>query len=282
MAFRLGGLTLLLGPSPRRAWPCIGSWDRNGGTAPGLEQHGLGGTPPRRLFQARRLFQESLDLQQQRGDERGTAFALTSLAWATCEQDDAERARALLEEAQALFRRIGERQLLAFCSRVLAEAVYHLGDAEQALFFLKDTSLPIFRDIGDQYGVALALCIHGDVLWSQGRYHEATKSYQESLGIRQEMGDKWGTAQSLCRLAEVAMEEDDLARALKLQKQSLILRRDLEDKAGIAECLLGLSGAALHSNLPKRAAFLLGAAEPYDSPFAARFRLATKRRANVC
>ena len=210
---------------------------------------------------ARRLFQESLDLQQQRGDERGTAFALTSLAWATCEQDEAERALALLEQAQALFRRVGERQLLAFCSSRLAQAVYHLGDAEQALVFLKDTSLPIFRDINDQYGVALVLCIHGDVLWSQERYQEATESYQESLRIREEMGDKWGTAQSLCRLAEAAMEEDDLARALKLQKQSLILRRDLEDKAGIAECLRGLASAALHSNLPKKAAFLLGAAE---------------------
>ncbi len=210
---------------------------------------------------ARRLYQEVLGLQQERGDERGTAFALTCLGWAACEQGDAERGRALLEQAQTLFRRIGERQLLAFCTSLLARAVYHLGDAEQALVFLQDTSVPIFRHIGDQYGLAVALCIRGDVLWSQEKYEEATESYQESLQIREEVGDKWGTAQSLCRLAEVALEEKVLTRALKLQRRSLMLRRDLEDKDGIAECLLGLARTAFRRNLLKRAACLLTASD---------------------
>ncbi len=211
--------------------------------------------------EALRLHQESLELQRKRGDERGTAFALTCLGWSTYKRDDPEGARDLLEEAQTLFRQVGERQLLAFCISILAEVVYHLGDTEQASAHLKDESLPIFGDIGDRYGLTVALCVYGDVLWTEGSHEEAKKCYQETLQIREEMSDKWGTAQSLCRLAQVAIEEHDIAGAMKLLKRSLILRRDLEDKYGIAECLLALAGAALHSNLPKRAGLLLGAAE---------------------
>ena len=231
------------------------------GTALALNNMGWVAHHQGNFSKALRLHQESLDLQRERGDERGTAFGLTALGWATCEQGDAERGQALLEQAQTLFRRVGDRQLLAFCTSLLAKAVYHLGDAEQALTFLQDTSMPIFRDIGDQYGVAIALCIQGDVRWSQERYEEATASYQESLQIREEVGDKWGTAQSLCRLAEVALEKNALALALKLQIRSLLLRRDLEDQDGIAECLLGLASTAFRRNLLKRAACLLATSD---------------------
>jgi DNA-binding SARP family transcriptional activator len=76
-----------------------------------------------------------------------------------------------------------------------------------------------------------------------------------------EVGDQWGIALSLNRLGNGVLCQGDCGRAAALYAQSLKLRRELGDKDGIASCLEGLARLACAEHQPERAARLFGAAE---------------------
>ena len=121
--------------------------------------------------------------------------------------------------------------------------------------------MTLFQDIGDKYGLAMALSTLGTVVHTQGDVRHATALQEESLALRRALGDKWGTASALGRLATIVYEQGDAKHATTLYEESLALRRALGDLQGIAECLEGLAEVAVAQQHLDRAAQLLGAVE---------------------
>ena len=157
--------------------------------------------------------EESLALRERLGDRRNIAFTKTSLAWAVSGRHDLTRARALLDDACTTFEALGERQLLAFNKRVLASVALQSGAPELALHALENTSIPVFREIGDQWGLMVALTVLGDALMAAGREREATTAYEESLEIARVIHNPLGMATGLVRRAEIALHGGNVADA---------------------------------------------------------------------
>jgi hypothetical protein len=77
------------------------------------------------------------------------------------------------------------------------------------------------------------------------------------------MGSKRVIAGVLHNLGKVAQYDNDHEQAAALYWESLALNSEIEYKPGIADCLVGLAAVAAANGSAKRAAQLLGAAEPH-------------------
>ena len=122
---------------------------------------------------------------------------------------------------------------------------------------LHEQSLALYRQVGDQVGVAGSLHDLGNVAQEQGDYARAAALHEQSLALRRALGDQRGTAGSLHDLGTQAREQGDYARAAALHEQSLALRRALGDQRGTAASLHGLGDVAREQGDYARAAALL-------------------------
>ena len=106
-----------------------------------------------------------------------------------------------------------------------------------------EESLDIFRKLEDRVGVSKCLANLGTVAFYSGDFARARNFYEESLALQRELGDMWGMAASLANLGATALNQRDYAEAARHYKESLPLLNELGDKASIAECLEGLAAA---------------------------------------
>jgi predicted ATPase/DNA-binding SARP family transcriptional activator/Tfp pilus assembly protein PilF len=119
-----------------------------------------------------------------------------------------------------------------------------LGEYERAVAQFEE-SLALFREMGNQQGIAHALSRLGSVAVHQGNYRWAAAAHEESLALKRELGDKWGIATSLGTLALVSWQQGDYEQARARYNESLILYRELGDKQNIAISLNNLGGIVL-------------------------------------
>ncbi len=104
--------------------------------------------------------------------------------------------------------------------------------------------LSLWREVGDQRGVALALASLGGVAGDQGLAETARALHEESLALRRASADRRGVAQSLNNLGMLAFARGDYHGAAALQEESLALHRELRDTGGVASALLMLGQTA--------------------------------------
>jgi len=105
-------------------------------------------------------------------------------------------------------------------------------------------SLELFRELGDQSGVALSLYLLGSSAWTQGN-SEATRALtEEALAISRALGDKDRVAWSLYTLGMWHSSRGEYTRARALFEESLVMHRELGSKRGMASSLTEL--AQLH------------------------------------
>jgi DNA-binding CsgD family transcriptional regulator len=103
--------------------------------------------------------------------------------------------------------------------------------AEAKVLF--EESVALFRDLGDPWGLSLALRHLGYVSSGQGDYERAAALFKESLVLCGELGEKWFSSMCLEDLAVVAGLAGDHRRAVQL--------------LGAAEELREVVGAAVRS-----------------------------------
>jgi tetratricopeptide (TPR) repeat protein len=110
-----------------------------------------------------------------------------------------------------------------------------------------EESLAIWRELGDEGGIAQALYGLGGVAFDRGDYADASVAFEESLLIRRAIGNQSGVAASLSHLGLIAYDRGDHAAARSLHEESLTIRRQLGDKQAIAVSLnnLGLVACEL-------------------------------------
>jgi non-specific serine/threonine protein kinase len=166
--------------------------------------------------------------------------------------------RRWLEQALALAPEVGD------AARARARALHGAGvlamlqdDNAQAVTLL-ETSLALYRDLGDRQGLASALNGLGNVAIEMGDYARAAARHSESLALRREIGDRHGVASSLGNLAYIARARGDLDTAAGLHEESLALRRELGDAQGVATAMHNLAGVAWERGDFTRAEALYG------------------------
>ena len=118
----------------------------------------------------------------------------------------------------------------------------------------------IFRELGDQRGIAWSLNHLGDVARDELDYVPARSRYEEGLAMFSELGDQPGIASSLADLGNLARDQGDYSSARPLYEESLVIFGELGDGRGIARVFEGLAGLAAARAQPERALRLAGAA----------------------
>jgi len=102
-------------------------------------------------------------------------------------------------------------------------------------------SLEIWRSLGDDRGVALALTSLGNVSHYQGDYVRAEGLYRQSLEVHRRMHNAFGSAAVLNSLGVLARNRGDLERAREYGAEALRLHRDLGDTRNVALVLNNLA-----------------------------------------
>ena len=149
----------------------------------------------------------------------------------------------------------------------VAMAMHHLGRATLELGDpvaarpLLEESAKLFRVAGDRQLLPLPLNSLGMVALRQGDSAGARTHFEEALAVAREAGAEQYTADALAHLGTVALRASDYQQAAALYQQSLALNRAQGYRAGIAEGLAGLAEVASLLGQPERAARLFGAVE---------------------
>jgi predicted ATPase/DNA-binding CsgD family transcriptional regulator len=113
---------------------------------------------------------------------------------------------------------------------------------------LCEESLPLYRELGDQHGIAYSLYRLGNVAWVRSDTAKARSLLEEALALSKEVDDKEYMAYSLFSLALVASSQGEYARACALYEEGLTMHRELGNKRGIAHTLSQLAQALFVSH----------------------------------
>jgi predicted ATPase/transcriptional regulator with XRE-family HTH domain len=145
---------------------------------------------------------------------------------------------------------------------VLADlgASFHRGGREEEAIASLEESLRLLRATGEPWEIAYALVWLGDTLFRMGDTARAATSWEESLRLTQELGDHFVTSWSLGGLGDVARLRSDYKRATGMFKEALSLSQSAGDKFGPPYTLEALGLVAVALEDAKRAARLWGAA----------------------
>ena len=106
---------------------------------------------------------------------------------------------------------------------------------------LAEESLILYRELGDQEGIALALYQLGHVAWLKGDFARVASLLEETLEISKVLGDTISVAYAHFSLAELANIRGQYSRGAALFEEALALFRQEGNKRGVAFALLQLA-----------------------------------------
>jgi predicted ATPase/DNA-binding CsgD family transcriptional regulator len=112
---------------------------------------------------------------------------------------------------------------------------------------LTSKSLPLYRELGDQRGIALSLWVLGNIAWVRSDPATARSLLEEALALFKEVDDQEYAAYSLFSLGLLASSQGEYARAHALYEEGLAFFREIEHKRGIAHSLSQLAQALFDS-----------------------------------
>ena len=168
---------------------------------------------------AGRLWQESYDLFEQLGDEKGCAVLLHRLGIIEQLRGELERARELVEASQAIHERNddwwGKTWGLAQTTGTLGAIARDLGD-EQVAHELVGRSAVLARKVGVAWWESGALAELAALSLNAGRIDEAETHARESLSLAVVIADRAGRVFGTGLLARVAAERGQPERAGRL------------------------------------------------------------------
>ena len=188
------------------------------------------------LARAVELFEESLALYRESGDEGGVAIVIVQLGQIARTRGEHGRAVALSDEGLALSRKLGDRMGAAIALNTLGCVERQRGDAESAMA-RHEESLAIFVELGHDRAVAYTLTNLGLAALEAGEFGRALALHEESLALYESLGDKTGMALVLVNLGDAAREQGNHERAVALYDNALGLYRELGNERGVTRVL---------------------------------------------
>jgi predicted ATPase/class 3 adenylate cyclase len=121
-------------------------------------------------------------------------------------------------------------------AKLLSEAgtfAWHRGEYEQATVFHGE-ALELYRQVGDDSGVAFALICLGTQRLENSDYERAAPFYEEALALSRKIGDKANIAMAIRSLAEVERQKGNYERAKTLGMECLSLYQEMTDEFNVA------------------------------------------------
>jgi tetratricopeptide (TPR) repeat protein len=195
------------------------------------------------LDEAQALWQESLNIAQQIGDERAQGSGYNGLGILAICQGRTMDARRHLEKSSELFERLGMLGPLAITRVNLVELYLSTGILKKAMS-LADKTVAQAREVGHPHGIALGLMWRAQVLAAVGRLDDATRDAREALAEVAHLGEApEDELQALATAAAVAVSSGEAVLALEYVERLLPLLAE-HDYEGI-----GPRVTALHSRV---------------------------------
>jgi tetratricopeptide (TPR) repeat protein len=240
------------------------------------------------LAEAQGLFESSIGLMRQEGNEAGIALGLLSLTRGLRAQgikspEEYARAQGLCAEARAVWHRRGNLYGLAEALVEEGNLARTQGEFTRAKECLEE-NLALRHQIGDRPGVGKALDHLGHFALETGDYVQARRYLEESLTVFNDC--QWGScsfaAEALINLAKARHGLGHAKEAESLAKQSLRLYHRRGARSGYHHCLHFLAQLAASGNPPGqmvRVARLMGAADAIRSVHGAA--LGEKKKADL-
>jgi len=136
---------------------------------------------------AKALYEESLSLRRELGDQWGIGAALNNLGLVVLHDGDYPAARELYGECLQVFKDLGNRQAMASPLSNLGRVAYQQGDYAGARALIKE-SLAIFWDLRDRWGVAMSLEGLAYVALGLATPVHAARLWGAAERLRQEIG----------------------------------------------------------------------------------------------
>jgi predicted ATPase/class 3 adenylate cyclase len=158
------------------------------------------------------LYERSLALYRELGDDLGTARVVQRLAVDAARLGDHARARELTEEARATARRLGDRQGEAQALTTLGGIARDEGDIDQAVELLVGGA-EAAGDAGFPWWEGATLLDLGDLAVGSGRLDDAEGWIRDGLAVLRGLGDRQLLVYGLALLARVAGERGQPERS---------------------------------------------------------------------
>lgn len=189
------------------------------------------------LVEARRRFEEALDLSRKLENDAQVARGLSYLALVLNELGERDRAQELLEEALAGHERLGNEAGAAHVANRLGNLAFARGDARLAIE-LYDRSLVTARQLeGPDLCIAALQGKANALWWLSGEFDAAQGLYTEALALGHGSGNRRAMRPVLVNLGRVEMEKENFTSARAYLEQALGLEREFDDVPGIIRCL---------------------------------------------
>jgi len=150
-----------------------------------------------------------------------------------------ERSTALLEKPALADH---DTRAIRVLAPVLRMGAMRASSSGKARF---EQNLALYRELGDQLGIANTLCDLGNIALSSGSHDEAKQHFQASLALYRAMGNQWWAATALDGLAWVARGLGNYDQARKLWEESLALSQVQNNPWEMALSLRNLGYLAL-------------------------------------
>jgi non-specific serine/threonine protein kinase len=132
--------------------------------------------------------------------------------------------------------RQGDHANVATRVKLLSEGgtfAWYRGEYEQATAFHGE-ALGLYRELGDDSGVAFALICLGVQDLEKSDHERAAPLFEEALAISRRLGDKPNIAMAIRNLAEVERQRGDYERAKTLGMECLFLYQEITDEFYVA------------------------------------------------
>ncbi|MGB0386518.1 MAG: ATP-binding protein, partial [Ardenticatenaceae bacterium] len=154
-------------------------------------------------------------------------------------QGERDAQKQELGTLESLARQLQDNERLSevyLCLACYAEAI---GDAPAVIASAKE-AIRLAQAIADKAKVAAGYTWWGQVLWPEGHHEEAREKFLLALPLYREVGDQWGEGDALNNLGIVAFQQGDNLAAKDYYEQALQIRQATNDQRGKSTSLSNL------------------------------------------
>jgi serine/threonine protein kinase/tetratricopeptide (TPR) repeat protein len=173
-------------------------------------------------------------------------------AQAALHQSDHARELAAAQRAYRSASRLNARLLMAVALQEQGDALYGLERNEEALAPYRAADL-IYRDLGNDFGVASILHREGRLFWKKGDYTGQLEYDRQALDLFEKIGNKSAIPAVLMNLALAKRGRGDPEGALALLQQSIAIERELGQKFALEGSLNNAGSLLRRINRPDEA-----------------------------
>jgi tetratricopeptide (TPR) repeat protein len=153
-------------------------------------------------LEAKKYYQESLELCQKQKDIHNAARALLSLASVAERLSNADEVISYVEQALPFYRQGGYRTEILQAFALIGRAKAHKGEYEEALRNFQD-QLSVARELSDKTQESRAHADIGILFTNQGRYSEALSHFASNYALTELLGQTKNQSLSLINRANV-------------------------------------------------------------------------------